>query len=146
MVPPGLTAVLMGQSGAGKSTLINRLTGEDLRKTSSVREGDGKGRHTTVSRETIQLPGGGKIVDMPGVRGMGLWDAEAGIAAAFADVEVLASECKFRDCAHGAEPGCAVQAAIARGELSEERLASYLGLRAELADTQEKLRQQGWRN
>lgn len=145
MIPPGKTAVLMGQSGAGKSTLINGLTGADVRKTSAVREGDGKGRHTTVSREIIAVPGGGHIVDMPGVRGMGLWDAERGIAAAFQDVEQLAAQCRFRDCAHGAEPGCAVRAAIDAGTLSPERLESYLNLCTELHQTQERLRQQSWR-
>lgn len=145
MVPPGTTAVLMGQSGAGKSTLINRLTGCDVRKTSDVREGDGKGRHTTVSRAIIDVPGGGCIADMPGVRGMGLWDAERGISAAFQDVERLAGECRFRDCAHGGEPGCAVQEAIQAGRLSQQRLDSYQNLRQELRQTQERLRQQSWR-
>ncbi len=145
MIPPGDIAVLMGQSGAGKSTLINRLTGQDLRKTSSVRKGDGKGRHTTVSREVIVVPGGGCIVDMPGVRGMGLWDAERGIAAAFQDVEQLSERCRFRDCAHQHEPGCAVQAAIQTGMLSQRRLDSYQSLTQELRQTQERLRQQSWR-
>lgn len=145
MIPEGQMAVLMGQSGAGKSTLINRLAGETLRKTSSVRQADGKGRHTTVSREVIRVPGGGSIVDMPGVRGMGLWDAERGIAAAFADVEQWARECRFRDCAHGSEPGCAVQAAIQGGVLSQQRLDSYFSLTRELRETQERLKQQSWR-
>lgn len=145
MIPQGQTAVLMGQSGAGKSTLINRLTGEYLRKTSHVREADGKGRHTTVSREIICVPGAGRIVDMPGVRGMGLWDAERGIAAAFEDVERLAAQCRFRDCAHQHEPGCAVQAAIQAGALSQQRLDSYQNLCQELQQTQERLRQQSWR-
>lgn len=145
MIPPGSTAVLMGQSGAGKSTLINRLTGQDLRKTSEVRAADGKGRHTTVSRAIINVPGGGRIVDMPGVRGMGLWDAERGISAAFQDVEQLAQTCRFRDCAHGREPGCAVQAAIQAGQLSQRRLDSYQSLCEELHHTQERLRQQSWR-
>lgn len=144
MIPSGETAVLMGQSGAGKSTLINRLTGSS-RQTSSVRQSDGKGRHTTVSRETVSVPDGGCIVDMPGVRGMGLWDAEAGIAAAFADIEHLAERCRFRDCDHGAEPGCAVRDAVATGALAEERLLSYLGLRDELRATQERRTQQHWR-
>lgn len=145
MTPAGTTAVLMGQSGAGKSTLINRLTGQNVRKTSEVRVADGKGRHTTVSRAIINVPGGGRIVDMPGVRGMGLWDAERGISTAFQDVEQLAAECRFRDCAHGSEPGCAVQAAIQAGALSQQRLDSYQSLRAELHQTQERLRQQSWR-
>lgn len=145
MIPAGDTAVLMGQSGAGKSTLINELTGQDVRRTSAVREGDGKGRHTTVSREILAVPDGGRIVDMPGVRGMGLWDAERGIAAAFQDVERLAEACRFRDCAHEHEPGCAVQAAISDGSLSARRLESYQNLCAELHQTQQRLRQQSWR-
>lgn len=145
MIPPDSTAVLMGQSGAGKSTLINRLTGQDVRKTSEVRAGDGKGRHTTVSRAIINVPSGGRIVDMPGVRGMGLWDAERGISAAFQDVEQLAETCRFRDCAHGREPGCAVQEAIQAGRLSQRRLDSYQSLCEELRHTQERLRQQSWR-
>ncbi len=145
MIPDDMTAVLMGQSGAGKSTLINQLTGQDVRKTSEVREVDGKGRHTTVSREIISVPGGGRIVDMPGVRGMGLWDAEQGIAAAFADIEQLAEQCRFRDCAHGHEPGCAVTNAIEAGSLSQQRLDSYQSLREELERTQARYRQRSWR-
>lgn len=145
MIPPGQTAVLMGQSGAGKSTFINRLAGQDVLLTGKVRKGDGKGRHTTVSREMIVLPGGGRVVDMPGVRGMGLWDAEEGIKAAFADIDALSEECKFRDCDHGAEPGCAVRTAVDAGELAPERLASYLSLRDELRETQARLQQQSWR-
>ncbi len=145
LIPPAETAVLMGQSGAGKSTLINRLTGHEVRRTSSVRQSDGKGRHTTVSRETVKVPGGGHIVDMPGVRGLGLWDAEAGISAAFADIERLAEACRFRDCEHGAEPGCAVRAAVEAGSLAPERLDSYQGLRDELRATQARREQQRWR-
>ncbi len=145
MIQPGQTAVLMGQSGAGKSTLINRLAGWEALATGRVREGDGKGRHTTVSREMVALPNGGRIVDMPGVRGMGLWDAERGIEAAFADVVGLAQECRFRDCDHGAEPGCAVRAAVEAGELAPERLSSYVSLRDELRETQARLEQQSWR-
>ena len=104
------TAVLIGRSGVGKSSLVNMLVGSDVQKTTEVR-GDGKGRHTTVSREIIDLPSGGRIIDMPGVRGLGLWDADEGIGAAFSDIEELASSCRFRDCTHTNEPGCAVRAA-----------------------------------
>ncbi len=145
LIPPSETAVLMGQSGAGKSTLINRLTSSEARRTSSVRPSDGKGRHTTVSRETVKVPGGGHIVDMPGVRGLGLWDAEVGIQAAFADIEQLAETCRFRDCEHGAEPGCAVRAAVESGVVPPERLDSYRGLRDELRVTQVRREQQRWR-
>ncbi len=130
-------AILVGRSGVGKSTLVNMLVGYELQKTTEVRE-DGKGRHTTVSREIIKLPRGGYIVDMPGVRGLGLWDAEEGIGAAFSDVEELAQSCKFRDCSHTNEPGCAVQAAVADGSLATHRLESYLRLKDESAEVRRR--------
>lgn len=125
-------AVLIGRSGVGKSSLVNMLVGSDVQKTTEVR-GDGKGRHTTVSREIIDLPSGGRIIDMPGVRGLGLWDADEGIGAAFSDIEELASSCRFRDCTHTNEPGCAVRAAVEAGELAASRLESYVRLREESA-------------
>lgn len=127
----GRQAILIGRSGVGKSTLVNMLVGHELQETTPVREGDGKGRHTTVSREIIPLPQGGSIVDMPGVRGLGLWDADDGIGSAFSDVESLAASCQFRDCTHHAEPGCAVRQAVAEGTLSQRRLESYLRLKEE---------------
>jgi len=129
---PGRTVALLGSSGVGKSTLVNRLLGEDRQKTRAVRESDQRGRHTTTHRELVILPGGGLLVDTPGLREIQLWASEEGLASAFGDVETLAPACRFRDCAHDSEPGCAVQAAVASGELSEERLASYRKLRAEL--------------
>ncbi len=131
------TAVLIGRSGVGKSSLVNMLVGSQVQKTTEVRS-DGKGRHTTVSRQIIDLPGGGHIIDMPGVRGLGLWDAEEGIGAAFSDVEELAQGCRFRDCSHANEPGCAVRAAVEEGSLSPARLESYLRLRSESKQVQKK--------
>lgn len=136
-VPEGCTAVLLGKSGVGKSSLVNMLVGEAIQQTTPVRE-DGKGRHTTVSREMIALPGGGLIVDMPGVRGLGLWDAGKGIEAAFADIEAVAAHCKFRDCKHANEPGCAVRAAVEAGEISQERFASYQALMQESEQVSER--------
>ena len=144
LVPPGTTAVLIGKSGVGKSSLVNMLVGAEVQATTPVREADGKGRHTTVSREMVPVPGGGFVVDMPGVRGLGLWDADAGIGAAFADVEELAANCRFRDCRHLDEPGCAVRAAVESGRLARERFESYQSLKretAQLAERREEARQ-----
>ena len=133
LMPENTTTVLIGKSGVGKSSLVNMLVGEDVQETGSVREGDGKGRHTTVSREMVAVPGGGYVVDMPGVRGLGLWDADAGIGAAFADIEQAAENCRFRDCKHENEPGCAVRAAVEAGDIAPERFASYQALKQETA-------------
>lgn len=137
LVSPDTTAVLIGKSGVGKSSLINMLVGSQLQETTPVRE-DGKGRHTTVSREMVPVPGGGFMVDMPGVRGLGLWEADAGIGAAFADIEAAAEQCRFRDCRHHDEPGCAVRAAVEAGEISPERLESYHALKQETVDLRER--------
>lgn len=131
-------AVLIGRSGVGKSSLINMMVGRNIQQTTPVRQRDGKGRHTTVSREIVELPQGGAIIDMPGVRGLGLWDVQEGIGAAFADVEALAQQCKFRDCSHTAEPGCAVRVAVEEGTLPQQRLASYLRLKEENAHILER--------
>jgi ribosome biogenesis GTPase len=128
----GRTLVLLGQSGAGKSTIANLLAGEERMATNQVRA-DGKGRHTTTHRELLELPGGAVLIDTPGIRGLALWDAEAGVERAFADVRELADACRFPDCRHEAEPGCAVQEAIGSGTLAPERLDDHRRMERELA-------------
>ncbi|MEU4330228.1 ribosome small subunit-dependent GTPase A [Nonomuraea dietziae] len=125
------TVVLLGPSGAGKSTLGNALLGAEVLATGAVRAQDGKGRHTTVRRELVPLPNGGVLIDTPGLRGIGLVDADDGLQQVFAEIEELARDCRFADCSHEREPGCAVQAAIASGELDQRRLASYRKLQRE---------------
>ncbi|WP_019063776.1 ribosome small subunit-dependent GTPase A [Streptomyces prunicolor] len=130
-VAAGGTSVLLGQSGAGKSTLANALIGEDAMEVQATRDVDGKGRHTTTTRNLLALPGGGVLIDTPGLRGVGLWDAQTGVGQVFAEIEELAGQCRFQDCAHVAEPGCAVLAAVDSGDLSERRLDSYRKLMRE---------------
>ncbi|AKU14666.1 ribosome small subunit-dependent GTPase A [Luteipulveratus mongoliensis] len=120
----GTTTALLGQSGAGKSTLVNTLAGEEVMATQETRQ-DGKGRHTTTTRELIALPGGGVLIDTPGLRGIGVHDASDGVAQSFSDIEELAEACRFADCVHETEPGCAVRGAITDGHLTERRLLSY---------------------
>ncbi len=131
------TVALLGSSGVGKSTLINNLAGCDVQQTQAVRD-DGKGRHTTIHRQLIQLPGGGLIIDTPGMRELQLWDGQRGLADTFADIEELAVGCRFSDCQHSGEPGCAVQNAIERGELEQDRLDSFQKLQRELAYLERK--------
>lgn len=132
-LPRGRTGALLGSSGVGKSTIINRLVGEDVRKTRDVRESDSKGRHTTTHRELVVLPNGGLIIDTPGMREIQLWDASQAVSETFEDIEALGEHCHFSDCRHREEPRCAVKAAIAEGKLPAARLESYLTLQAELA-------------
>lgn len=129
----GETAVMVGSSGAGKSTLLNGLYGSEIVTTGAVREVDSKGRHTTTHRELVVLPGGGVIIDNPGVREIQPWEGGSGLDATFSDVLELAQGCRFRDCTHGAEPGCAVQEGIAKRRLDPDRLANYLALQSEAA-------------
>lgn len=129
---PNRTAVLLGESGGGKSTLVNRLVGTDVQATAEVRAGDHKGRHTTTARELIILPGGGIVIDTPGLRSVGVWEAEEGMARTYADIEDLGEQCRFRDCRHAGEPGCAVAAAVADGSLAADRLERYADLGREL--------------
>ena len=124
------TAVLLGSSGVGKSTIVNALAGEELLATAEVRADDQMGRHTTTHRELILLPGGGVVLDTPGIRELQLWDAD--LEQAFGDVEEVARRCRFSDCAHDSEPGCAIREALADGSLARDRWESYTKLQREL--------------
>jgi len=139
---PGVTGALLGPSGVGKSTLVNTLAGEELLATRSVRE-DGSGRHTTTRRELVLLPGGGLVVDNPGMRELHLWLADEGLEDAFEDIAELAVQCRFSDCRHSGEPGCAVQAAVDDGRLAAERWRSYRELQRELAELEKRLARRG---
>ncbi|MBM2811104.1 MAG: GTPase RsgA [Chloroflexi bacterium] len=129
---PGLTMALLGSSGVGKSTLINRLIGEDRFRTQEVRVSDSRGRHTTTHRELVLLEGGGLLIDTPGMRELQLWDADEGSDQSFADVRDLAAECRFSNCSHQNEPGCAVQRAVGSGLLDAGRVENFLKIQVEL--------------
>nr|WP_319801535.1 ribosome small subunit-dependent GTPase A [Mesobacillus jeotgali] len=136
---PGQTVALIGSSGVGKSSLVNYFTGFEKQLVQDIRESDDKGKHTTTHREMVLLPGGAILIDTPGMREIQLWTSEDGIAESFADIEKYAESCKFRDCSHNNEPGCAVWSAIYEGILDENRLASYKKLQKELAYIDRKL-------
>ncbi|MDX3850766.1 ribosome small subunit-dependent GTPase A [Streptomyces sp. AK02-01A] len=140
----GGTSVLLGVSGAGKSTLANALLGDEVMEVQAIRDADGKGRHTTTTRNLLAMPGGGVLIDTPGLRGVGLWDAEVGVGQVFSEIERLAGGCRFHDCAHVSEPGCAVLAAVEDGSLPVRRLESYRKLLREnqriVAKTDARLR------
>jgi len=138
-VRAGETCVMIGSSGVGKSTLVNTLLSEDRMVTREVRETDDQGRHTTSHRELIVLPSGGMLVDTPGIREIGLLDTEEGVAEVFDDVEELMTQCKFSNCSHISEPGCAVQGAIKDGSLTQDRWTHFVQLQLEMAEAKDKV-------
>jgi ribosome biogenesis GTPase / thiamine phosphate phosphatase len=135
---PGHTAVVLGSSGVGKSTLLNTLLGEQRQATAAVRDDDSRGRHTTTHRELFELPGGAQLIDTPGIRSLEVAGADQGVDVAFDDIADLASACRFSDCRHAGEPGCAVRAAVDDGRLSNDRLASHRKLEREVAHGERK--------
>lgn len=136
---PGKTIVFVGQSGAGKSTLINKLSGKNLQKTNEIRDIDSRGKHTTTHRELFVLDDGGLLIDTPGLREIQLWGEESILEETFSDIEELASQCKFPDCSHESEPGCAVLAALAKEEISAKRFENYSKMKRELAYLESKM-------
>ncbi len=137
-LPPGRTGALVGSSGVGKSTIINRLLGRERQRTAEVRRRDGRGRHTTTQRELILLPGGGLLIDTPGMRELQLWEDTEALDDAFDDIRALAETCRFRDCGHEGEPRCAVRRAVETGRLSAARLDSFRRLRQERETVQRR--------
>ena len=133
---PARTGVLLGPSGSGKSTLANAIVGASIRTTGDVRAGDRKGRHTTATRALLPVPTGGTLIDTPGLRALGLWDAAQGLFRAFAEITAVAEGCRFADCTHTGEPGCAVAVAVAEGGLDHDRLERFRALYAELVEQQ----------
>ena len=139
IIKNGQTAALIGESGAGKSTLVNALVGNHVAETGEVRDGDRRGRHTTVTREILLSPDGGLLVDTPGLRSIGIWDAKETLKRVFADLEERAGDCRFSDCGHGNEPDCAVLSDVESGLMDEKRVSRYKGLLLELSIQNEKL-------
>lgn len=137
---PGKTVVFLGMSGVGKSSLVNALAGEKLMDVKEIREDDARGRHTTTHRQLIKLPSGAMVIDTPGMRELGLWDADEGISAVFSDVEELFARCRFSDCTHRTEPGCAVLKALRDGSLPRDRWERYLAQKRESRFADDKKR------
>jgi len=136
---PGKTTALLGSSGAGKSTIVNHMAGEDIRNTRQISKSAGKGVHTTTQRDLIMLPGGGMLIDNPGIREIAFWDDENGINSVFPEIDLWAKECRFSDCSHEHEPGCRIQKAVVSGELNHERLENFLKMKRELLYLSERL-------
>ena len=132
MISPNKTAVLVGSSGVGKSSIINMLLGESSQDTKDIRENDGRGKHTTTNRELFLIPSGGIIIDTPGMREIQLWVDENSLDNVFSEIDVLSAECKFNDCTHQHEPGCAVKLAVKEGRLNEDRLENYFKMKREI--------------
>lgn len=145
-ISPGHTIALVGSSGVGKSSIINKLYGEDILKVQAVRESDSKGMHTTTRRELIIMPNKGILIDTPGMRELQLWGSGAGVNDSFEDIDGYSQECRFADCAHQKEPGCAVKAALDKGTLLQERYESYLSLINELKALKVKQNENEWKN
>ena len=140
---PHRTGTMLGESGAGKSSLVNALMGNPIQETAEVRRGDAKGRHTTITRDLLTLPAGGILIDTPGIRAVGLWDARDALERVFSDVIDLGAECKFRDCAHLAEPSCAVQDAVANDRFDFRRLDRFRAMAEELQESEQRLVERG---
>ena len=145
LVAPGHTLALIGASGAGKSSLVNALVGEQVLDTGDVRAGDAKGRHTTTHRELVCLPGGGALLDTPGLRALALGAVEEGVSLAFPEIDELAATCRFDDCGHQREPGCAVLEAVATGSLPADRYEGWRRIVKEVANADLRADQQRWR-
>ncbi len=139
LLSPHRTGTMLGESGAGKSSLVNALLGTEVQDTAEVRRGDAKGRHTTITRDLLVLPEGGVLIDTPGIRAVGLWDAQDALDKVFSDILEVSEGCKFRDCAHDVEPGCAVRDAMEEGKIDYRRLDRFRTMAAELAESEQRV-------